>query len=112
MFRLVPQPTLMPAQSLTGSTVGPMIDTERILPKGGRVYVTPLEGWEIVVKDPGYEKQIALRATELGWISPEACAALRDHIAVLETNLADAVAGQPKVVSFEDALKLVESAAA
>lgn len=103
---------MMPARSLTGSTAGPMIDTEVILPNGGRVYVTPLEGWEIVVKDPGYDSQIGTRAATLGWASPDACAALRDRIADLEEQLAYAQAGQPKVVSLEDALTLASAATA
>jgi hypothetical protein len=112
MFRLVDRPTLMPARTLTGSTTGPVIDTEVILRNGGRVYVSPLEGWEIVVKDPGYETQIGIRASELGWLSPDAYAALLDRITDLEEQLAYAQAGQPKVVSLEDALKLVDAAAA
>jgi hypothetical protein len=112
VFRLVERPTLMPSRSLTGSTVGPQIDTGVILPNGGRVYVTPLEGWEIVVKDPNYQKQIGMRATELGYDSPEVSAAKDARIAELQADLAAAAAGQPQVVSLEDALKLVESAAA
>ena len=102
----------MPARTLTGSTVGPVIDTEVILRNGGRVYVSPLEGWEIVVKDPGYAAQIAMRAVELGYDSPDTAAAKDDRIADLEEQLAYAQSGQPKVVSLDDALKLAEVAAA
>jgi len=112
VFRLVERPTLMPACSLLGSTVGPMIDTEVILRNGGRVYVSPLEGWEIVVKDPGYEKQIGSRARSLGWMSPDEVQALRERVAEMQAELDDAIAGQPKVVSLEDALKLAEGVAA
>jgi hypothetical protein len=106
MFRLVERPTMMPSRTLTGSTVGPVIDTEVILHGGGRVYVSPLEGWEIVTKDPGYAKQIGVRATELGWTSPEDTAALLAQIADAEAERDAAQAGQPKVVSLEDALAL------
>ena len=100
---------MMPARTLTGSTVGPVIDTEVILRNGGRVYVSPLEGWEIVVKDPGYASQIGMRATELGYDSPEVAASKDARIADLEEQLAYAQAGQPKVVSLEDALALSET---
>jgi hypothetical protein len=111
VFRLVERPTLMPSRSLTGSTVGPQIDTEVILPNGGRVYVTPLEGWEIVVKDPDYARQIGSRARELGWASPEDVQALRDRVAEMQAELDAAVAGQPRVVPLEDVLKMTGAAA-
>ena len=53
MFRLVDWPKIFPQHSLTRSTVGPMVDTEVVLHKGGRVYVTELEAGEIIRFFPG-----------------------------------------------------------
>lgn len=108
MFRLVERPTLMPARTLIGSTTGPVVDTETTLPNGGRVYLSEIETGECAKFFPAVTEKLA---ADLGWISPDACAALREHIAVLEAELAEALAGQPKVVSLEDARKLVEAAA-
>lgn len=94
----------MPARSLTGSTVGPVVDTEVILPNGGRVYVTELEAGELIKYFPA---QIRLRATEMGWASPDFVAELSGRLVTLETELAVAQSGQPRFVSLEDARKLI-----
>lgn len=104
MFRLVERPALMPARSLTGSTVGPVVDTEVILPNGGRVYVTELEAGELIKYFPA---QIRLRAAEMGWETPDAVAEQAATIERLESELAEAQSGQPRFVSLEDARQLL-----
>lgn len=107
MFRRVERPTLMPARSLTGSTVGPQVDTEVILPNGGRVYLTEIEGWEVVNKFPTYSVQLGMRATEAGWTSPDLTDEIFARVADLEAQLADAQSEQPKMVALDDARVLL-----
>lgn len=109
MFRLVERPTLMPAKTLIGSTVGPVVDTETILPNGGRVYLSEIEVGECARFFPAVVEKLA---ADLGWVSPDACTALRDRVSDLSAELEKARSGQPKVVSLEDALKLAETVAA
>lgn len=104
MFRLVEQPTLMPACTLLRSTVGPVVDTEVILRNGGRVYVNELEAGEIVKFFPD---QITLRAEQMGWASPETVAGLETRVADLERQLADARSAQPVVVPLDDVRQLL-----
>lgn len=103
MFRLVERPTLMPARTLIGSTVGPVVDTEVILRNGGRVYLSETETAECVKFFPRVVERLA---TDLGWKSPAEVNDLNSRIADLEEKLAEAESGQPKVIAFEDALKL------
>lgn len=109
MFRLVERPTLMPAKTLIGSTVGPVVDTEVILPNGGRVYLSEIEVGECARFFPAVVEKLA---ADLGWLSPAGHTEFRDRVAGLEEQLVEARAGQPKVVSLEDALKLAETVAA
>lgn len=85
MFRLVAQPTIFPQRSLTGSTVGPMVDTEVVLNKGGRVYVSKLEAGEI--------------GRHFGMLSTEAATQKDARIATLEAELADARAALGRIRS-------------
>lgn len=75
MFRLVDRPTLMPAKTLIGSTVGPVVDTEVILKGGGRVYISRIEAGEI--------------GRHFGMLTPEAAAEKDARIAMLEAENAD-----------------------
>lgn len=109
MFKLVDQPRLMPARSLTGSTVGPMVDTEVVLQTGGRPYLTEIE----VAECAKFFPQVGLRlAADLGWASPDELADLQMQIVRLEEQLDEAVAAQPKVVPLEDVEKLLASGVA
>lgn len=83
MFRLVDRPTLMPAQTLIGSTVGPVVDTEVILRNGGRVYISRIEAGEI--------------GRHFGMLTVEAAAQKDERIRVLEEQLADAKASLERV---------------
>jgi hypothetical protein len=112
MFRLVSAPTIFPARSLIGNTAGPMVDTEVILQKGGRVYLTETEGWEVVNKFATFADQLGLRAESLGWLSPADTAAKDARIAALEQRLDELEQGAPKFVSLDDALELVRGAPA
>lgn len=107
MFRIVSAPTIFPARSLIGNTVGPMVDTEVILQKGGRVYLTETEGWEVVNKFETFRAQCGLRAEQLGWASAADIAALREQISALRAELEQARAGQPQVVTLDDARRMV-----
>lgn len=104
MFRLVDSPKIFPQLSVTGLSVGPMVDTEVVMHKGGRVYLTEVEAGEIIRHFP---RQIDLRAREMGWTSPDDTAALAGEVAALKAELAEALDGQPKVIGLDDARLLL-----
>lgn len=109
MFRLVDSPKIFPQCSLTRSSVGPMVDTEVILNKGGRVYVTELEAGEIIRFFPG---QIERRAREMGWLSPVEAAEKDADIDRLGEELEEARGQQTRVVSIDEARELLTPATA
>lgn len=104
MFRLVDSPRIYPQLSITGLSVGPMVDTEVVMQKGGRVYLTEIEAGEVIRHFP---RQIDLRAREMGWTSPDDTTAMTGEIAALKSELEQALAGQPKVISLDDARTLL-----
>jgi hypothetical protein len=104
MFRLVDSPRIYPYLSVTGLSVGPMVDTEVVMQKGGRVYLTEVEAREVIRHFP---KQIVLRAREMGWAAPDDVAEYESVIAGLRRDLEEAQTGQPRVVAFEDVRELL-----
>lgn len=99
MFKLAERPVLMPARTLIGSTVGPVVDTEVTIQSGGRVYLSEIEVGECAKFFPN---TVATLATDLGWASPDTVAELEQTIADLREQLAEAEAGQPKMVALDD----------
>src|SRR5438067_1783134 len=89
VFQLAERPALMPGMTLTGSTTGPVVDTEKILVNGGRVYLSRIEVAEAVRLMPEVAEE---RAAALGWVSPEEADGERvlaaARIAELEAELA------------------------
>lgn len=104
MFRLVDRPFIMPGRTLIGSTEGPVVDTEVILGNGGRVYLSRQEIREAVKLVPDVAEALL---ADLGWLSPAGAAELRAAAGRLEEQLDEALAGQPKVVSLDDARALI-----
>lgn len=99
MFRLVDNPTIMPGQTLIGTTTGPVVDTGVVLLNGGRVYVSQVEAGEIVRHFPHV---VAERAAAIGWASPKTVASLEAEISRLDGELAEARLQQTRVVPVDE----------
>lgn len=104
MFRLVDSPKIYPQLSVTGLSVGPMVDTEVVMQKGGRVYLTEVEAGEIIRHFP---RQIDLRAREMGWSSPDDTAAMAAEVAALQAELEQARSQQTQVIGLDEARLLL-----
>ena len=104
MFKLVAAPVLMPAQTLIGSTVGPVVDTEVTLQTGGRVYLSETEVAECAKFFP---ERVCELAESMGWVAPHAAAAKDERIAELEEQVTALQDGAPHLISLEDARALL-----
>lgn len=104
MFRLVDRPRIMPGRTIMGSTVGPVVDTQMVLPKGGCVYLSRIEVHEAARLMP---EVVAELATDFGWLAAEKAAELEQRIADLERDLEDARGGDVVVVTLDDARELL-----
>lgn len=105
MFRIAEQPVLMPARTLMGSTTGPVVDTQVTLRNGGRVY---LSRQEVLESAKFFPDVVGVLAKDFGWTDPDETEQLHATIEHLQAQLAEALSGQPKVLTLDDALKLAE----
>lgn len=102
-MKIAERPVLMPAQTLFGTTTGPVVDTEVILINGGRVYLSRTEVWSAAALMPDVVEGIA---SELGWAPPTLFNEMKARVDELEQQLTEAQSDTPKVITLDTAREI------